>query len=176
MARDEADREDLLAEATALVERIELDVPGEAEAVVVGFRRDGAASFFFGADPVYQFNAARELRRAFVDGLLYKAVSGHLAELRRERSAGATVLWRRDLDGAEQGEFLARAAARLDGLRAALEIGGEKWWAGPALAPPYKRRPAVLRQVPAQGDVLMRVRHWLDKAPTPLVAAQSARV
>ena len=73
MARRESDREDLLREATALVERAELTIEGFDEPIVVGFRRDGSASFFFGADPVYQFNTAFELRRAFVVGLLYKA-------------------------------------------------------------------------------------------------------
>ena len=72
-------REDLLREATALVERIEL-VPHRdrqfdaSEPIVVGFRADGALSIFFGDDPVYQFNAAGELRRAYCDGLLFKAV------------------------------------------------------------------------------------------------------
>ena len=70
MARDESDREDLLREATALVERIEL-APADAaddEHIVAGFRRDGALSIYFGADPVYHFNSAGELRRAYCDG------------------------------------------------------------------------------------------------------------
>src|SRR5262245_38318908 len=72
MARQESDREDLLREATALVERAELKVAGEPEPVTVGFRRDGSLSVFFGSVAVYQFNTAGELRRAFADGLLYK--------------------------------------------------------------------------------------------------------
>ena len=52
MALHEQDREDLLSEATALVQRVELRVEGFAEPVIVGFRRGGEASVFFGADPV----------------------------------------------------------------------------------------------------------------------------
>ena len=50
MARHEEDREDLLAEATALVERAELVVEGAAESVVIGFRRDGCASIYCGCN------------------------------------------------------------------------------------------------------------------------------
>src|SRR5512138_3714273 len=111
MSRHESDREDLLREATALVERVELSVAGMTENVVAGFRRDGAASFFFGADPVYQFNAAGELRRAFVGGLLYKTDRGKLVEMRRERTAEAVELRSRQLDAVETASFLAQAEA-----------------------------------------------------------------
>ena len=73
MARNQSDREDLLREATALVERAELRISGWSEPVVVGFRRGGGASLFFGGKEVYQFNAGGELRRAFVAGRLIKA-------------------------------------------------------------------------------------------------------
>src|SRR5437588_282047 len=89
MARETTDREDLLREATALVERAELAVADWPEPVVIGFRRDGAASIYFGGDPVYQFNARGELRRAFVADRLFKAEHGILAALDRQRSATA---------------------------------------------------------------------------------------
>src|SRR5204863_2544475 len=78
MAREESSREDLLREATALVERIELIPNGSTSdgRIVAGFRRNGALSVFFGEDPVYQFNAAGELRRAYTDGKLLKADRG----------------------------------------------------------------------------------------------------
>ena len=44
MSRNEADREDLLREATALVNRIELQLEDADESWVVGFRRNDAAS------------------------------------------------------------------------------------------------------------------------------------
>jgi len=73
MAREEEPREDLLREATALVERVELQIEGFAETIVAGFRRDGAASFYFGQDFVFQFNTANQLRRGYVEGRLFKA-------------------------------------------------------------------------------------------------------
>src|SRR6186713_1143176 len=101
MAREEHDREDLLREATAMVERASLRVGFFAEPVFVGFRRDGSVSFYFGGDPVYQFNAAGELRRAFCDGALYKAVRGELVEMHRERTDAETRLVSRSLSQAE---------------------------------------------------------------------------
>jgi hypothetical protein len=88
MARQPEDREDLLAEATALVERAELRLPGDARTIVAGFRATGCGSLFFGADPVYQFNSARQLRRAFVGGELYKAERGQLVALTRASEGG----------------------------------------------------------------------------------------
>jgi hypothetical protein len=146
MARNESDREDLLREATTLVERIELKPIDSAAAdpIVVGFRTDGAMSIFFGADPVYQFNAGGELRRAFCDGQLYKAVRGRLASLRRERQANEVQLVRRDLADAEQDSFLGEMTSQLQGFAEQLSAN----------------RFAVVGQVPTDADVLGRVRQW----------------
>lgn len=157
MAREEADREDLLAEATALVERVALLV--DDLRVVVGFRRDGAASFYFGADPVYQFNARGELRRAYCGGLLYRAVQGRVVELRRDRAAKATVLRRRDLRDDEQINFLAAADQRLRSLSAALR----------------QSRTVTLGQVSDDGQAVSRVQKWLAEAPRTLAVAHSPR-
>src|SRR3954447_14030342 len=108
MARHESDREDLLREATALVERVELKVAGFEEPIVVGFRRNGSASFYFGAESVYQFNTARELRRAYIDGVLYKAEQGRLVSLTRERGENAVSMFRVELDDNEAADILAR--------------------------------------------------------------------
>jgi hypothetical protein len=148
MARHESDREDLLREATALAERAELLVPGEAEPVVIGFRRDGSASIYFGADPVYQFNSAGELRRAYLGGLLYKAERGRLVELRRERTEQETQLVRRELMDQEQASLLANAAARLERLRQALATSSA----------------SVTGSVPADVDVRERMGRWLELA------------
>jgi hypothetical protein len=145
MAQEEHDREDLLREATALVERVELDVPGEPAPIVAGFRRDGSLSVYFGGDPVYQFNAAGELRRAFVGGLLYKAERGRLVELTRHREAGQVVLARRELTEVQACQFIEAMARRLAGLRSALAA----------------HTIAVRGQVPQEADVLRRVAEWL---------------
>lgn len=144
MAREEQDKEDLLREATALIERIELATTthdGARHSVVVGYRRDGSPSYFFGADPVYQFNAARELRRGFHNGRLLKAEHGRLVELTRKRTPTETILERRELTETETGEILDDARLRLTALVAHWLRGGY----------------TIVGQVPPDGDVMRRV-------------------
>jgi hypothetical protein len=150
MARTESDREDLLREATALVDRVELRVVGQCEPVTAGFRRDGSLSIFFGSDPVYQFNAAGQLRRAFVDGLLYKADQGRLVSLRRERTAAQVVLQRTELEVAVTAQFLQTMRDRLSRLLAALDRGDFE----------------LVGEVSAGGNTLSRVRTRLADLPT----------
>jgi hypothetical protein len=160
MARHESDREDLLREATALVERAELQIPGESEPVTVGFRKGGSLSIFFGGDPVYQFNAVGKLRRAFAGGLLYKAERGRLISLRRERSEREVALVRRELSDDETAAFLLASRERLNQLLAALQTHNFR----------------LMGQVPADGEVPARVSEWLAGLPTELTVARSPRV
>src|SRR5437867_2823926 len=120
MSRRESDREDLLRQATALVERAELSILGYSEPIIIGVRRDGSASFYFGADPVYQFNTAGELRRAYIDGVLYKAERGRLVSLTRQRVEDAVVLLRAELYAHESGALLDALQDRLLRLRQCL--------------------------------------------------------
>ncbi|HET6882738.1 MAG TPA: hypothetical protein VFI31_21400 [Pirellulales bacterium] len=149
-----------MAEATALAERAELRVPAEQEPVVVGFRRNGAASVFFGAEPAYHFNTAGELRRAYVAGLLYKAERARLVSLRRQRVPGEVQLLRHDLTDEETSAFLAEFVSRLDSLRTAFSSGACR----------------VLRQAPENADVLARIRRWLDSLSPPVAVAATPRV
>ncbi|HQU43599.1 MAG: hypothetical protein B7Z73_08440 [Planctomycetia bacterium 21-64-5] len=160
MSRQEHDREDLLAEATALTERAELRIAGEAEPLVAGFRRDGSASVYFGGDPAYHFNAAGELRRAFCSGILYKAERGKLVSLVRRRLPDRVELLRHELTADEQDAFLAPLTRRLLGLQTAL-AGGECQLVG---------------QVPDTADVPVRIRRWLDalSLPPPIAATPRA--
>jgi hypothetical protein len=160
MARDESAREDLMREATALSRRIELEVEGEPAPVIIGFRRDGAASVFFGDNPVIQFNARGELRRGFVAGRLIKAERCRLVGLTRVRTQGETQLLRHELDGTETAEFLRAMQTRLVALRDEIEGG----------------RCRVLRQVPDGGEVLRDIREWLSALETPLGIAATPRV
>lgn len=155
MARHERDREDLLAEATALVERVELCVAGAWPQLVAGFRRDGCLSLYFGAAPAYHFNTRGELRRAYAGGRLYAARQGRLAALTRQRSPGQVALVEHRLNAAEQEAFLSEAASRLELLRRALEAASY----------------SVLRQVPAEGRVADRLHAWLEKLPQRLAVA-----
>jgi len=141
MARHEAEREDLMAEATALRERVELALPDEAAHVVAGFRDDGWFSIYFGGDPVFHFDADGRLRRAFVAGRLYRSQKQTLARLTRTRSSDAVHLERHDLDPQELAELLGDMRERLVGLKAALE----------------KKTARVVQQVPVGADLASRV-------------------
>lgn len=160
MARQEHQREDLLREAVALVERAELRLPGITEPVVVGFRRDGSASVFFGEEPVYQFNSRGELRRAYNDGLLYKAERGRLASLRRQRVLGEVQLLRHDLKDDETCQFLAELTARVGNLRD--KVRGRAF--------------ELLGQAPIGSDVVGRIAKWLEALELPPQLASAPRV
>ncbi|MGD9724240.1 MAG: hypothetical protein AB7O59_23960 [Pirellulales bacterium] len=147
MAREEHDREDILAEARALTERASVALSGVDEPVVFGFRRDRGASFYFGADRVYHITSDGQLRRAFVDDLLYKAENGRLVALRRERSAQEVALVRHELSTAEQAAFVAEMHARFERLAVALAAGDFR----------------LLGQVPESIDVVDRTQRWLDE-------------
>lgn len=97
MAQHEEDREDLMREAVALPDRVELSVDGFESLITIGFRSNSAMSIFIGQDPVYQFDPEGRLRRAFVDGLLYRSQHTTLAMLKRERTETQTLLLRTDL-------------------------------------------------------------------------------
>lgn len=123
MARLETDREDLMAEATALIHRAEFEVPGQQVSVIAGFRRDGALSIYFGADPCFHFDRQLRLRRAFVDGALYRTQGHTLARLQRTRTGQAVQLLRQDLTELERNAICDRVAERLQDLRTALQSG-----------------------------------------------------
>ena len=146
MARDESNREDLLREATALVERIEL-IPNGATIdgrIVAGFRRNGALSIFFGEDPVYQFNAEGDLRRAYNDGKLLKADRGRLAALQRVRTQNEVQLVRHELDETAANQFLTQMAKHLQAFAALIDTNAFD----------------VAGQVPSDADVLGRLKRW----------------
>ncbi len=125
MARSEQDREDLLKEATALVERVELSLAGFAEPIVLGVRRDGCLSIYFSADEAYHFNSRHELRRAYLDGLLLKAEQHGLVALTRHRTPKEVQLVRHELAEPEHQALLEKLLAKLQQLcQGALVIQG----------------------------------------------------
>ena len=159
MSREERDRENLLAEAKALVERISLSIAGHDEPVVVGFRRDGSASFYFSADRVYQFTSAGKLRRAFVGDLLFKAEQRQLVSLRRERHAQAVELIRHVLDSSATAAFMTEMRSHLHALHHALS----------------KAKFKLIGQVPPEVDLIARIRCWLDEFADASEVARSPR-
>lgn len=160
MARQESDREDMLREAVGLVRRVEFRVAGESEPVTAGFRRNGALSLYFGADPVWQFNTAGELRRGYVAGKLLKADGGGLVEMTRERMADVTQLLSRELAEEETRAVLSAAAQCIDPLREALAAG----------------RYEIVGQVPAGEDIVGELLAALQMLPAMPVVAASPRV
>jgi hypothetical protein len=160
MVREEQDREDLMREATALVQRIELRLNRVSEPVVVGFRANNAASIFFGGDPVYQFNVAAELRRAFVEGVIYKAEKGKLVALRRERSEQQVSLVRHDLSDPEIARFRDECRERIRSLRSIIRQGDFE----------------IVAQVPSDGLTANRIIGWLSDLEETIRFAHSPRV
>jgi len=122
MARTTHPREDLLKEATALVRRVQLKLhtdqsPGE---LFCGARAQGGWSIYFDTDPVYHFNSANELRRAFVDDRLIKAKKGKLIAMCRQRTDEAVEMLSEELTAQEQLRFCSSLMERLGIVRDAL--------------------------------------------------------
>lgn len=161
MARHEAEREDLLAEARALVDRAEYQVSGLAHPLVGGFRANGALSLFFGEDPALHWNSQGELRRAYSGGLLYKAEQGRLVALRRERTDQETALVRHKLTDEEQRQFLATQKTRLLELRTQFDAGN--------VQPLREERTTA-------GELAERIRAMLHLVADQLPIARDARV
>ena len=160
MARMEEHREDLLREATALAERLELGLPDQADTIVIGFRRDGSPSFYFGSELVLQFNTLGELRRGYDRGLLFKAVDGRLISLKRERDGQQVVLQSHPLSAHETSEFSERAFRLLEKLHMALR----------------QKTACVGRQIPENAGVANRIEQWLATHGNPLVIASRPNV
>ena len=123
MARNEANREDLIREAVALTERAEFRINGSIELVTIGFRTTRAMSVFIGQDPVYQFDPEGRVRRAFVDGFLFRSQHTTLARMVRERTETQTLLVRTDLNDSELADFRSRMLSVLQSLQQSIMNG-----------------------------------------------------
>jgi hypothetical protein len=147
VARQESDREDLLAEATALVRRAELQIPGEAEPITAGFRRSGFCSIYFGGDPVFHFNETGQLRRAFAEGFLLRTQGSTLSRMHRVRTETQTILSRHDFEKQELEEFLESMQQRLTNLAECIRNGEAE----------------ILRQVPADAEFFPELLTFLER-------------
>lgn len=159
MSEQEPAREDLIRTATALTERVELQVEGFDELLVIGFRRF-SGSIYVGEDPVYHFNGTGELRRAHWQGKLVKAEAGKLVALRRQREPGQANLLRHEWNAVEAAAFLEQLSQCLERLRSALE----------------QQQYRVTRQVPEDQDVVAQCCQWLRNLPNPIRVAEIANV
>ncbi|MAT15033.1 MAG: hypothetical protein CMJ46_07160 [Planctomyces sp.] len=153
MALEESDREDLMREATALKERMEIQFPSESEPFVFGYRKQGELSCFLGQDPVYHFDPDLQLKRAFIDGLLYRTQGTTLAQLTRVRTTNPetdrirTELQRHDLTTEELETFRQTVLQRLINLKEQIQSGSY----------------TVLRRVPEDVNFLPRLTDDLGK-------------
>ena len=154
MARQEQDREDLMREATALVERAEFRIASEPQTVIAGFRRDGSTSIYFGADPCVHFDSQLRLRRAFIDGDLYRTQSETLARLVRSRTETSVELHRHDLSPDQLTSLLDDVSRRLQRLLNSLATTSDCVQTVPADADLRPRLMASLQRITSQPIVL----------------------
>lgn len=117
MARNEADREDLFAEAVTLVRRWEGTMPACSVPLLVGFKDRGDVSFYFGPDQVYHCDGDGRFRRAFVQGFLYRSHGDQLIRMRRHRTDTETALLRTEMTDEETTAFRNEMMAVLTELR-----------------------------------------------------------
>lgn len=155
MARQEHDREDLMAEASALVERMELRLATADEPLVLGIRRGGCLSVYFTPDDAYHFNTRHELRRAYRQGHLLKAEHRRLVKLTRQRTGSEVQLLRHEMSAAEQQTVLDDLQRRLREVQQAAA----------------EQRLHALRTVPEGLPALERVVQWLQPLAHVQVAA-----
>lgn len=159
VARTEADREDLFAEAVTLARRVEGRAPASAIPWIAGIKTNGDVSFYFGPDRVYHFDGAGRFRRGFVEGLLYRSQGDRLIRLRRDRTESETALLRSDLTNEETAAFLAVMQIQLRTLQTAITTG--------ALIV-SRRHPAeddaMETAIAAQIDMILHATPWLAPA------------
>jgi hypothetical protein len=146
VARRVESKENLLRDARALTPRVLLRIPldGAEVEVLAGFRGD-SLSLYFGEDPVYHFNAAGELRRAYAEEQLIKAEAGRLVFMRRVARDDETVLERRATDAAAEQQFFAEMQRRVEHLRTA--VAGKQ----------YK----LMGEASTSGEAVPRLGAWL---------------
>ena len=128
MARNESDREDMMAEAVSLVRRIECRSELFSEPIVAGFNVQGWMFLYIGSDPMYRFDDQGRLRRAFVDCRLYRTQGHTLAVMDRQRTFDAgepveTTLVRQDLSAVELEVFRLRMHSNLNNVSECLRTG-----------------------------------------------------
>ncbi len=104
VARQEADREDLFAEARGLRPRARW-TDGAAE-IVAGLRAAGRFTIYLGPDLMLDFDAADRWRRAYDHGWLCRADAGDMVRARRVRTPETTELRAARLPDAAAAELL----------------------------------------------------------------------
>ena len=161
VAREAHDREDLLRDARGLLPRatFALDLEGGPLELFAGFRGD-ALSLYFGQDWVVHFNSRGELRRAYIEPELLKAVDGRLAAMRREQSERESALVSRVFGAEEQSALLAELQRRLDTLAESLRT----------------QQFRTVGEVPEESGLVERLQAWLARRPRPIAIAAAPNI
>lgn len=107
--------------------RGELTTPNEPETIFIGFRSSGAASIYFGEQPVLHFAPDGKLRRLFVANQQILAEQGRLAIRKRDTSGRRMAATLQTMEPAEQAACLEPLAARLFPLLTAIRAGDVAW-------------------------------------------------
>lgn len=166
MAKQTEDREDLLRDGTAMSVRGRLLIDGTE--VVIGFRSRGQLSLYWDQDPVFQFDEAGRLRRAFLDSNRLKVEKGRLVRIKKADehdgpSASRLRLIVESLSEIEQSVILQSLSECLQQIDEALDPL--------ALA----RREQELQTVGAsEADFALRVRNWISQLESPVRLADDA--
>src|SRR5262249_47755965 len=129
MKADQHGREDVMTEAVSLTERIECCYSENAEPAVMGFNKERWLFVYFGSDPMYRFDVLGRLRRAFVDGKLFRTAESTLAVMERHSTRDqmepglkeASYLLRRDLSPEEVKDFHTRMLREIHALSFGLQ-------------------------------------------------------
>lgn len=121
MKHDESGNEDLMREAVSLIERIEFRSPSLSGPITLGLNKQAWLFVYLGDDPMYRFDQQGRLRRAFVDGFLFRSAGQTLVRLERtgvtdEKATTESVLLRRTLTPTEFEEFRDRTRSKLAAL------------------------------------------------------------
>lgn len=125
MALIEQDREDLFRDGRAMVVCGEADIDGDH--CVVGFRKSGALSLYFGPDVVFQFDQQSRLRSVFLDGERYTADAGQLQHVARLNRGAKLTIRRETLPRDETQRILRLLGQHLARLRVAIAEPAVSW-------------------------------------------------
>ena len=156
MAIEEHDREDLLRDGRTMAVRGELVLDGVT--IVIGFRRQGQFSLYWGADRVFQFDESQQLRRVYLDGRKYAAESGELIELTRPTRGGRVELTRQGVDESTTSTIVDTISGTLSRLSAIISDKESEWSTVGA----------------SDADFHDRVIGWLQTIPSPLQIGSKA--
>ena len=139
--------EDLLADATALVERVKVALPAITAPFVFGFRQNGALSLFFESEVAYHFNRHNQLRRVFLYGKRYKAGQGKLMHVTRIPLMRRVRLESAALEPGLVEEVLSGLNQRLKSVADLLNAGQFR----------------IVEQVPDHGDIVSRLQNCIPE-------------